>query len=229
MAAALLAGDAVQALAVQALLDSAFEPAVRLSALAILNEAVFTTVGGELIDVFLPLGLADLPADAERIQAVTTYKTAVYSFATPLRLGWSVAGRPENDEAILRFSVAAGTAFQMSDDLLGMFGNEQEVGKPTDSDIKEGKRSYLWLQAENLLKGSELKRFRTLYGKQSAEDAEVAEVRELLEVRGVRGAAQDAVDQQLSKALSCIPDLKMLPEAEKALAVLLEKISRRIT
>jgi geranylgeranyl diphosphate synthase type I len=84
--------------------------------------------------------------DVERadIERVLRWKTAEYTFLNPLCVGMVLAGADcSATDAIRDYAIHAGIAFQISDDMLGIFGTEQEHGKSPVDDIREGKRTLL--------------------------------------------------------------------------------------
>lgn len=111
-----------------------------------LDEAVFATTVGELMDVELslpPAGTASALSvdDAEKVSAA---KTAWYTAAAPLTAGARLAGLPEAArQALYAAGLCLGTAFQLQDDLLGSFGSPEVTGKPTGADLREGKPTPL--------------------------------------------------------------------------------------
>lgn len=114
----------------------------RLRLARILDEAVFAAAGGEFLDVDTA-GAHDAPPVAEVLQ-IARLKTAVYSFEGPLQAGAVLAGADERIVAALTdFGRDAGIAYQVADDLLGVFGNETSTGKTNWGDLREGKRTAL--------------------------------------------------------------------------------------
>ncbi|MCF4122579.1 polyprenyl synthetase family protein [Antribacter sp. KLBMP9083] len=103
-------------------------------------------VVGQYLDVLVqaePWG-ADPAADEERARAVLRAKSASYSVAAPLALGAALAGAgPERVAAIRAAGLPLGEAFQLRDDVLGVFGDPGITGKPAGDDLREGKRTVL--------------------------------------------------------------------------------------
>ncbi|MDO8627433.1 MAG: polyprenyl synthetase family protein [Candidatus Diapherotrites archaeon] len=148
---ALLGGDLLASFGYDALIQSSFSDNLKFKALNKLNEIIYDTCFGQVLDM---LGGAKKELTEDEILQIQTLKTARYSVEGPLILGAILGGAKPNDLKILsNYGIPVGQAFQIQDDILGMFGNEEKIGKPADSDLKEGKKTLLILKA--LEKGSE--------------------------------------------------------------------------
>lgn len=109
-------------------------------------------IGGQLLDITLEAAGSESVDMAER---VNRFKTAAYTIERPLHLGASLAGAdPEIIAAFRGYGRDIGLAFQLRDDLLGVFGDTAVTGKPAGDDIREGKRTVLFAQALLLLDAS---------------------------------------------------------------------------
>ncbi|WP_018297093.1 polyprenyl synthetase family protein [Corynebacterium lubricantis] len=98
-------------------------------------------IGGQLLDISLEASGDESP---ELANAVNRFKTAAYTIERPLHLGAAIAGAsPEVIEAFRGYGTDIGIAFQLRDDLLGVFGDPSETGKPAGDDLREGKRTVL--------------------------------------------------------------------------------------
>lgn len=119
----------------------------RLKVISIVNRTMLVTAHGQTNDIlseFVP------GADENVVERVLEWKTAHYSFLNPLHVGMVLAGAGCQDtDAITDYAVHTGKAFQITDDIIGMFGDEQEIGKSQMDDIKEGKRTVLTIHALN--------------------------------------------------------------------------------
>ena len=114
------------------------------------------------------------------------FKTARYSFALPLALGWLLGGGPRSVRPKLeRLGEALGLIFQLKDDELDLFGDEAVLGKPVGSDIRQGKKTLLYLRLVEKAGRAERRLLAGLFGRPglSAEDLEV--VRQLSRRHGV--------------------------------------------
>lgn len=159
---------------------------------------------GQYLDL---LGAAHPTSPPHRASLVTRYKTAKYSVERPLLLGSALAACPEQpaswpsakrEQALSRYGLAVGEAFQLRDDLLGAFGDPALTGKPSGDDFRESKETVLvqharrWVQdhpgaaADSMI-------FSRL-GTASLDDGEIEDLRGLL----VRSGACEAVEQRIN-------------------------------
>ncbi len=118
---------------------------LRVKASSILNQSIVTTAHGQTNDI-----MNEVNADVRMkdIDNVLEWKTAYYTFLNPLTFGMVLAGADcRATDAVREYCLSAGRAFQITDDILGIFGSEFESGKSPMDDIKEGKRTLLTLYA----------------------------------------------------------------------------------
>ena len=140
-AAAILLGDMALAWADDMLRGAGLRPDVLRRALAVWQAMRTELFGGQYLDVLTQARGDDSPEAALRVDR---YKTAAYTVERPLHLGAAIAGaEPALVAAYRRFGVDVGIAFQLRDDLLGMFGDPAVTGKPAGDDLREGKRTLL--------------------------------------------------------------------------------------
>lgn len=145
VASALLVGDLALAWADDLFGDGAAElgwPAEARSAWRSMRTEV---LAGQLLDLRISAQDAPDPAAAAAdAMVVDRYKTAAYTVERPLHLGAALAGAGAGTvDALRRYGAAIGVAFQLRDDLLGVFGDPAVTGKPSGGDLVEGKRTVL--------------------------------------------------------------------------------------
>jgi geranylgeranyl diphosphate synthase type II len=142
VSAGVLAGDLALSGAYR-LLQGIEAPAdVRRRLNSILDDAIFSSVGGEVLDIEFSR-TPEIPS-LEDITKTAHQKTSVYSFEAPLQAGAVLAGAPEPVVAALTsFGRYAGIAYQIADDVLGVFGKESRTGKTSWGDLREGKRTAM--------------------------------------------------------------------------------------
>ncbi len=138
---------------------------------------------------------------------VYLYKTASYTICLPLCAGAIAAGRHDALPALEELGLNLGILFQLQDDHLGLFGNEEELGKPVGSDIREGKKTpYMILLSERLDPG-ERPRFESVFGGKSIGPGDVDYVRGLVRAHGVDAEVRELAESYALKAEVCIARL----------------------
>jgi geranylgeranyl diphosphate synthase type II len=142
VSAGVLAGDLALSSAYRLLRSIEAPPLVRQRLNDILDDAIFSSVGGEVLDIEFSR-TPDMPS-LEDITRTAHQKTSVYSFEAPLQAGAVLASAPEPVvTALTDFGRYAGIAYQLADDVMGVFGNEGRTGKTSWGDLREGKRTAL--------------------------------------------------------------------------------------
>lgn len=196
-AAAVLAGDLALAQA-HRLIGTGDAPEPARTALAdLLDETLLVSAGGELADTAYGLGLH--APDLEESLHVAESKTAMYSFRAPLRAGAILGGA--SDQVIAELDDMGrllGRAFQLVDDLLGVFAPEAETGKSNISDLREGKRTPLILHARAMPVWAEL---ADHLGRPDLDEATAAHLRRALARSVAPAMVQAAVRADLDEVL----------------------------
>ena len=160
------------------------------------NDIVIDTIRGELIDVISPFEEKNklFKNDVEKnVMDIYTLKTAWYSIVGPIILGMILSNSKDNDiNEIANFALPLGIAFQIQDDLLGIYGQTQTIGKKAGGDIKEFKQTLLYAYTkktnyyDDLLKeyGKEnynLEKVQDIFTKSGAKDYCINKMNELYE------------------------------------------------
>lgn len=212
-AAAILAGD-LMLHAAQRLVSGLDAPRqVRSRLLEILDDAVLATAAGELHDVAFSCGLES--PDLDRVLSMTEWKTAHYSFQAPLQCAAELAGASrETVRALGGFGLNAGIAFQLRDDLLGVYGDERATGKSSSSDIRSGKVTALASFAARAGFADRLPQRASDGG--CVTDAEVERIRCLLRACGAVSFVEGLIADYTGSALACLQEPGMpLPLRER--------------
>ncbi len=135
--------------------------------------------------------VAALIGDAERI---IRYKSAKYTVERPLQLGAAVAGTGPVDGFLSGYGLPVGEAFQLRDDVLGVFGEPEVTGKPAGEDIREGKQTLLLVLGRQMAGPAGQRLLETVPGNPAADRQDIADVRTVLAGCG----AVDAVEQRIT-------------------------------
>jgi len=143
---AIIVGDLAASMANEVLFESNFSSEIILKALKQLQKVVYITIPGEMLDVVME---ARGRSTEKEILRMHEGKTAFYTFEGPLHLGALLADNSSGKllRDISGYSAAVGKAFQIRDDVLGVFGNEKRLGKPVGSDVIESKQTLLVVKA----------------------------------------------------------------------------------
>jgi len=185
-AASILAGDLACAWAQASLLETPLPPAAVLAAARELARMHEDVVHGQILDV---RGRA---ADAREVEALHALKTASYTVRGPVVMGARLASAGEAAVAPLEaFAIPLGVAFQLRDDLMGVFGDARAMGKPSGSDLREGKRSAPIVEAMRDGRASAL--LERVLGRADAAEGDVAAAVAAIEACGARARVEERI------------------------------------
>lgn len=197
--AGILAGDLALVSAVRLMAQSGAPETQTNQLLELMEDAIHSTTTGELADVCLSLAADGAVPRLEDALRVASLKTGVYSFQLPMQAGAILAAaRAELVEELGVIGRLIGTGFQLLDDLLGVFGQQEVIGKGILSDLREGKPTALLVHARALPLWEEL---RELIGDRALDDQRAAQARELLTQSRARAAVQTLAEHHLDEAL----------------------------
>ena len=223
MSAAVIAGDLALFNSYRLIDRSGVVDGIRSRLLEIMDDALFASAAGELIDV--DFSLAPGIPDVEDVLHMERLKTAVYSFECPLQAGAVLAEADEDVVIALgRFGREIGVAYQIVDDLLGVFGTEDETGKTTIGDLREGKRTVLVAHAMTTPEWSRISR---LIGKRDLSLDDAAVVRGALERSGSRAFTEDLARDYATRALATLNDSHLAPALVGALTPVVDDVLDR--
>lgn len=124
-----------------------------------------------------------------------------YAFTHPLLLGAALGGGSTELLSALRdFGDPVAEAFQIRDDVLGVFGHPEIIGKPTVDDIREGQQTVLVALARERASADELQRLNQLVGHSALDEVDANEVRQIMESTGARAATERIIDRLVTEA-----------------------------
>lgn len=172
-ALAIDAGDIALLAGHEILARSPFPADIRLEALARMLRGIVNTGFGQAYDLTLQ---AEGGGQEQDVFDLHWSKTAIYTYENPLHIGAVLAGAREADLKLLsEYAQPGGIAFQLQDDILGLFGDPEETGKSDFSDLIQRKVTQLVIKALELGDASQKKRLEELWGKKDlqAEEAEI--------------------------------------------------------
>jgi geranylgeranyl diphosphate synthase, type I len=222
---AIIIGDMVGALGSQIIFSSKF-PAERITrALNKLQSIISLTVIGQTKDIYMEyLG----KASEKEVLKMYEYKTARYTIEGPLHLGAILAGADDQLLAGLsRYAIPLGIAFQIQDDIIGIFGSEKKIGKPVGSDIREGKITLLYLYAWKKADAWQKKDIRRIFGKKNLTGRDISDFRRIIKETGALDYANEKADKMIKKSQEALGTIDIAPESKEFLVELNEYLGRR--
>ena len=191
-AVALIMGDILMAGILDILARSRVDYTSQQRFTALLSSTMAMTACGQVLDI-LHSSIGDA-VDAEKTALqIAVMKTAHYTISSPMIMGRALAGGAAGaeDDRIRAFAVPLGVAFQIRDDILGVFGREETTGKPADSDLAEGKMTLLVSGAMQRLAGSARDRFMKIISCPNKTPRDIHEARRMIRESGSLDAARD--------------------------------------
>ena len=227
-AVAILLGDVALAWADDMLHDAGLDPAAIGRARAVWQAMRTEVLGGQFLDV---RGHATSDSSPETALRISRYKTAAYTVERPLHLGAAIAGADDATVRALRhYGRDLGIAFQLRDDLLGVFGDPAVTGKPAGDDLREGKLTLLVaLSRAHPDRATAAVVERTL-GKPDLGADDVAAAREALQTLGVVDDVERRIADLTASALDAVRGTgapHLAPPAPDRLADLAVAATRR--
>lgn len=180
----IIVGDIANSFAVAQILKSDFDDETKVRTLEKFEKIHRHTGYGQVLDV--TFNEKDVEEVTEKdVLTVHHLKTAQYTIAGPLELGATLGHGSERQMEILReYGEKTGKAFQVYDDMLGLYGDEEKLGKPIGSDLQEGKKTLLVAKALENGDEEQRRKIKETLGKKDLTEKEVKEVREIVRETG---------------------------------------------
>ena len=222
--AAILLGDLLLSWSDE-LLRTCGLPADRvLDALGYFDRTRSEVVTGQFLDVSAQ---ARGSADVDTAMTVLRYKSAKYSIERPLHIGAALGGAsPAVIEQLTRFGLPLGEAFQLRDDLLGVFGDPSVTGKPAGDDLVEGKRTVLVSLALDALPAPDAHLLDSSLGT-PLDEKRVATLRDLIDSSGARAQVEDVITALTERSLKALAAADITPRARAVLEGLAADATQR--
>jgi geranylgeranyl pyrophosphate synthase len=166
------------------------------------HENILVTINGQIDDIYNEATSG--PVSEAAITSVMERKTAHYSFLSPIELGAYLAGASELAPGLKDYSIHAGCAFQIADDIIGTFGKEDETGKGTNDDIIEGKLTLLAYHALSHGSATQAETLQRVLGNENATLEECDEVRGIFKDTGALDYAKGQLAVHEKQALASL-------------------------
>jgi geranylgeranyl diphosphate synthase, type I len=225
--AAILLGDMLLSWSDELLGQSGFKPKALARGRVYFDKLRTEVVAGQYLDVLAQTNPHSTVSDAMR---VIRYKSAKYTVERPLQFGAALAkGSKPLLRALSSYGLPLGEAFQLRDDMLGVFGDPRETGKPAGDDIRDGKRTLLIARALDRADSAQRKVLDANFGQPRVDAKGIAAVQSVLHDTGAVTAVETVIDELTSAALAALKDAPIEdPDVCQALEVLTDRATNRL-
>lgn len=210
---AMVVGDMASSMAYEIIFNAKFSPEIIIRALNKLQDIVYVTIPGQMLDFMME---AKGQATEKEILRMFEGKTSRYTFEGPLHLGAVLAGGDAKIfSGFTAYSLPLGKAFQIRDDILGVFGDEKKLGKPVGSDVIEGKQTILLIKALEKSNRQQKETIKKYLGKKDLTLKELAEFREIIRVTGSLEYSQNLSQRLVSEAKVALGKIEFKNESAR--------------
>ncbi|WP_110589350.1 polyprenyl synthetase family protein [Microbacterium suaedae] len=185
---------------------------------------------GQFLDIAEESAWPTLPdeAHADRALRIAVLKSARYSVQQPLLIGAELGGAEAHTrKSLTDIGPPLGLAFQLRDDVLGVFGDPVVTGKPSGDDLREGKRTLLVAYAREGMDGSERKRFDSRLGADDLSDGEIAHLQDIVRASGALARVEELISRQRGVAERALERADLDETTSAELGALLEAATAR--
>jgi geranylgeranyl diphosphate synthase, type I len=225
--AAILLGDLCLAWSDEMLATCGLGPEAIRRARTAYDEMRTEVMAGQYLDL---VEQARGGGSVERAMRVVRFKSAKYTVERPLHVGGLLADAPAALlDAYTAYGLPIGEAFQLRDDLLGVFGDPGVTGKPAGDDIREGKRTVLVALAMDRADPTERATLEKSIGNPGIDDADIAGVRDVLVSTGATDAVETLIDELTTNAVAALDAAPIDADARTALRGLAVAATQRST
>lgn len=187
---------------------------------------------GQYLDILEERAWLVQPEAEQRLRAerVIVYKAAKYSVEAPLTIGGAIAGAtPAQLDALRAFGLPLGIAYQLRDDLLGVFGDPELTGKPAGDDLREGKRTMLIAVARERLAPGTRRLLDELLGDPDLDAEQVGMLQRTLTECGAVDEIEALITRQLQVATAALEAAPISEHARAELGALARSVAARVS
>ncbi|MFH1752797.1 MAG: polyprenyl synthetase family protein [Candidatus Omnitrophota bacterium] len=208
----IVAGDVVYAMAIDSFLSIKENAARKEKALKNFLQTTIYTGAGEFVELLSGIKTVKEIKKSD-IYKVYDLKTAFYSFANPLTTGAILAGASQADiKRLYKSAIYLGEAFQIKDDILGMFAEENKIGKSSMTDLREGKKTILIWYAYHNTRKNDRDRISHILSKKNVGRGDLSKMRSILRESGALDYAKNEISILTCKGLRLLKLSHMKPK-----------------
>ena len=225
---AIVLGDQLSFIAIDLIANANISDSAKCAFLKIFGRTFEITGWGQILDIAYSRP-KELPSGSTVPQKIAEYKTAYYTIYNPLRMGAALAGKnsPEVESALQNVGVPLGIAFQLKDDLLGVFGSEGTTGKSNDSDLTEGKYTSLIQLANEHLESVDRERLIKLF--HQCDDLNVLTIAPEIRMLIKKSGSDKMVESRINELIIQARENLIVPEIPEEIRVFLSEVADMIS
>lgn len=221
---AMLVGDLLMGLAGELFATSGLPAAYLARARPLWSVLTRELIAGECLEI---LRTGTKPDTADSLKVIR-YKTAKYTVEQPLLIGGALAGAGNRlRDGFSAYGVPLGEAFQLRDDLLGLFGSPERTGKASTDDLRGARPTALLAETWRAAGADERRQLRALLGRRGLDEDGLHAVREVMLRLGAPGRVEDMIAARTEEALGALHGLDVPAPATDALATLAHSVTAR--
>jgi len=223
---AIIIGDLIYVMAIDMVATSGFRAADVAKVVSALQAIVANTIIGQSQDIVISY---KKNFSEKEVLAMYENKTARYTFEGPLHLGMILAGNEtaKTRVALTRFALPLGIAFQVQDDIAGVFGSEKKTGKSNVSDIAEGKRTLLVVEAKRSASKVQAKMINGILGNKNITRKDVEDFKKILKDAGALAYTTAVAAKHIAQGKKELQKIDMKKESKEFLAGMIQYLETR--
>lgn len=223
---ALIIGDIIYAFMNKIILEASFDQTATIRGLTQLHKVSITTAIGQVQDI--AIGCAK-KITADDVLAMYKNKTARYTFEGPLHIGMLIAGCKNKKmlAQISTYTIPIGIAFQIQDDILGIFSDEKKLGKSVASDIEEGKNTLVVVKARELSSPKQRKQLDSILGEKNPSKKAITAFKNILLETGAIAYAQKIASDHLRESKQKVEKSLLPLETKQFIMGLIQYLEER--
>jgi geranylgeranyl diphosphate synthase, type I len=228
-AGAILAGDLCLVWSAELFHDCGLDPGAVARGRGPFDRMRAELMAGQYLDVLEQARAAEDPAEAlERARRVIRYKSAKYSVQEPLLIGGALADAgPRILDGYAELGLLVGEAFQLRDDVLGVFGDPAVTGKPAGDDLREGKRTVLVAQTRALASPMQMALVENGLGSPDLDAEQVSRIQQVMTDTGALARVEKHIADLAARAEQVLATLSVQPPGREVLQALIEAATAR--
>ncbi|MEI7562029.1 MAG: polyprenyl synthetase family protein [Actinomycetes bacterium] len=227
VSAAILLGDLALIWSDQMLHNAGLSDQQLINGLKIYDEMRVELMAGQYLDVYEQALASN---SVERALKVARFKSGKYTIERPLHFGAAIAGsHPSLEKLYSDYGIPLGEAFQLRDDLLGVFGDSAETGKPSGDDLREGKRTVLMAIATEGADKAQLKLFEKYVGNPDLTADQISQLQEAIIKTGAVAKVEKMIQEFTDQALAALNHSGLSPVGKNLLTAMASIATKRST